>query len=130
MTSFEGGGVPPTPTLALHVALPPAPVTVAVYRVEEVGETDLVPAAIGVIAPTPWLMVPEVAFVLVQESVDELPAVMEAGCCEGAGGSCWGYDFLKISLNAPPGDAPVPVYLPKSVVCCLGGTSDNSTERS
>ena len=79
MTSFEGGGVTPTPTLALHVALPPAPVTVAVYRVEEVGETDLVPAAIGVIAPTPWLMVPEVAFVLVQESVDELPAVMEAG---------------------------------------------------
>ena len=68
-----------TSTLASQVALPPAPVTVAVYRVETVGETGLVPPAMGVIAPTPWLMVPEVAFVLVQESVDELPAVMEAG---------------------------------------------------
>ena len=79
MTSVEGGGVTPTPTRALHVALPPAPVTVAVYRVEEVGETDLVPAAMGVIAPAPLSIDPEVAFVLVQESVDELPAVMEAG---------------------------------------------------
>ena len=79
MTSVEGGGVTPTPTLALHVALPPVPVTVAVYRVETVGETDLVPPAMGVIAPTPWSMMPWVAFVLVQESVDELPCVMEAG---------------------------------------------------
>ena len=68
-----------TSMFASQVALPPVPVTVAVYRVEVVGETDFEPAAIGVIAPTPWLMVPWVAFVLVHESVDELPRVMEAG---------------------------------------------------
>src|SRR3990167_7506866 len=79
MTSVEGGGVTPTPTLALHVALPPVPVTVAVYRVETVGETVLVPPAIGVMVPAPLSMVPWVAFVLVHESVDELPVVMEAG---------------------------------------------------
>ena len=74
-------GEPPvvTSTLASQVAWPPAPVTVAVYRVETVGETDLVPAAIGVMAPTPWLMVPVVALVLVQERVDDCPLVMEAG---------------------------------------------------
>ena len=66
-------------TFASHVACPPVPVTVAVYRVEAVGETDFEPEAIGVMAPTPWLMVPEVALVLVQVSVDELPGGMEAG---------------------------------------------------
>ena len=43
------------------------------------GETDLVPPAIGVIAPAPLSMAPDVALVEVHESVDELPAVMEAG---------------------------------------------------
>ena len=47
--------------------------------VEEVGETDLEPDAMGVIAPAPLSMVPVVAFVLVHESVDELPGVMEVG---------------------------------------------------
>ena len=46
---------------------------------DEVGETDFEPAAIGVMAQTLWSMVPVVAFVLVQESVDELPVVMEVG---------------------------------------------------
>src|SRR3989344_8181071 len=68
-----------TSTLASQVACPPVPVTVAVYRVEVVGETDFEPEAIGVMAPTLWSMVPVVAFVLVQESVDELPVVMEVG---------------------------------------------------
>ena len=43
------------------------------------GETDFEPEAIGVMAPTPWLIVPDVALVLVHESVEELPRVMEAG---------------------------------------------------
>ena len=47
--------------------------------VEEVGETDLEPDAMGVMFPAPLSMVPWVAFVLVHESVDELPRVMEAG---------------------------------------------------
>src|SRR3989338_5026530 len=79
MTSFEGGGVTPTPTLASQVACPPVPVTVAVYRVEEVGETDLEPDAMGVMFPAPLSMVPWVAFVLVQESVDDCPLVTEVG---------------------------------------------------
>ena len=68
-----------TSTLALQFALPPAPVTVAVYRVETVGETVLEPALIGFMAPAPLSIDPEVAFVLVHESVDELPKVTEAG---------------------------------------------------
>src|SRR3989344_4736688 len=68
-----------TSTFASQVAWPPAPVTVAVYRVETVGETVLEPALIGFMAPAPLSIDPEVAFVLVHESVDELPRVMEAG---------------------------------------------------
>jgi len=70
-----------TSTFASQVALAPtpAPVTVAVYRVETVGETDLEPDAMGVMFPAPLSMVPVVAFVLVQERVDDCPLVMEAG---------------------------------------------------
>ena len=46
---------------------------------EEVGETDLEPEAMGVMAPTPWLMVPVVALALVHERVDDCPLVMESG---------------------------------------------------
>src|SRR3989338_6532250 len=69
-----------TSTFASQVALAPTPaVTVAVYRVETVGETDLEPDAMGVMFPAPLSMVPVVAFVLVQERVDDCPLVMEAG---------------------------------------------------
>src|SRR3989338_1389122 len=68
-----------TSTFASQVVLAPTPAPVTVYRVETVGETDLEPDAMGVMFPAPLSMVPVVAFVLVQERVDDCPLVMEAG---------------------------------------------------
>ena len=50
-----------TVTAAVHVTEPPAPVAVPVYVVVVVGETDCVPASIGVTAPIPLLMMKIVA---------------------------------------------------------------------
>jgi hypothetical protein len=94
----HAGVVPPAPppvvvtvTAAAHVTEPPAPVAVPVYVVDVSGETDCVPAATGVTAPTPLLILKVVAFMVVHERVDEEPLAIEAGDAVrvqvGAGGT-------------------------------------------
>lgn len=68
-----GGGVVVTVMVARHVAVPPAPVTVAVYVVVCAGETTRDPDATGVTAPMPWLIEIEVALLVVHDKVEELP---------------------------------------------------------
>ena len=53
---------------------PPLSVTVPVYVVVVVGETDFEPETTGVTEPTPLLMLKVPAFAVVHESVDESPA--------------------------------------------------------
>ena len=65
-----------TVTMVAQVAVPPWPETVAMYVVLVVGDTARDPLIIGLIAPTPLLMEPLVAFALVQERVVEPPEVI------------------------------------------------------
>ena len=70
------GCVGTTDTIVEQAAVPAAPVIVAVYVVLVVGDTARAPLIIGLIAPTPLLMEPLVAFVVVHDSVVELPEVI------------------------------------------------------
>jgi hypothetical protein len=67
-----------------------APVAVAVYVVVAAGETLTLPAATFDCGPTPLSMVSELALLVVQLSVEELPATTVVGVAEndivGAGG--------------------------------------------
>ncbi len=75
------GGVVVTVTVAVAVAEPPTPVHVSVYVVEELGETELVPA---VASTVPTLLSMEADVALVQEcvSADVAPAEIDAGNAE------------------------------------------------
>lgn len=63
-------------TVAVDVAVPPAPVAVRVYVVVAVGLTDLL---VPVTVPTPWLMLRLVAPETVQLSSELWPKVIVAG---------------------------------------------------
>lgn len=75
-----GGGTAVTVTVAEQFAVPPAPVTVARYRVVIVGETDFVP--LTPMAPTPLLTVADDAFVDERVKVEALPFTTELGLAE------------------------------------------------
>ena len=86
-TGGGGGGI--TVTIAVHVTVPPEPVAVPVYVTVVSGETDNEPPETVTIEPI-LLTENDVAFVVVHESVDESPVVIEVGDADrvqvGAGG--------------------------------------------
>ncbi len=77
-----------------------------------VGETELVPAATGVTEPMLLSSVNEVEFVVVHESVEESPELIEAGFAEsvqvGADGGGVTLTFV-VQVTLPPGPFAVPV---------------------
>lgn len=70
-----GGGVTLTPSL--QVTVPPGPDAVRVYVLDVVGDTVVEPFAET--PPIPWLIVTDVAFVVVHERVEEPPVVIAFG---------------------------------------------------
>ena len=90
----------------------------------EDGETEREPLAIGVMSPTPPEMEPEVAFVAVQERVEELPEVMEEGEAErvqvGAGATDTASNRAStvlatdiVTTHTPVPEHPAPLQPPK-----------------
>ena len=77
-TVVLGAHVPPDPTVTVVVAVadPPLPVTVRVYVVVVFGVTVMLPEVGTDPMPT---IVADVAFVLVQVSVDDCPGLMLVG---------------------------------------------------
>src|SRR3990167_11312681 len=86
--------------MVAQVAVPPWPETVAMYVVLVVGDTAGEPLAIGLIAPTPLLIEPLVAFALVQESVVEPPEVIVGWLTE------------RLQIGCPPVTIGCTVTLP------------------
>ena len=60
-----------TVTRALAVAVPPAPLALSVYVVDELGETERDPLVLT--SPIPWSMATLVALVVVQLRVEDFP---------------------------------------------------------
>ena len=60
-----------TVTRALAVAVPPAPLALIVYVVDELGETERDPLVLT--SPIPWSMATLVALVVVQLRVEDFP---------------------------------------------------------
>lgn len=73
---------PLTVTVVCNVVCPPGPLSVSVYVVVVVGETETDPPETGVTLPTPLLIEADVAPELVHVSVEELPLVIEVGDAE------------------------------------------------
>ncbi len=116
-----GGGGKPHSTLMmiLHVAVPPGPVTVALYVVVSVGETTFEPPATGVTEPMPLSIEIDDALSVVHESVEEPPnVVIVVGDAEstqlGSGGGGGGTSLTLTVFwhsTAPPGPVAVKVYV-------------------
>ena len=84
------------------------------------GDTDFVPLAIGVTLPMLWFMEKLVAFVVVQESVEESPAMMDVGLAPSVqvGGGGGETTMLALQCTVPPAPVAVSVY----VVLAVGDT--------
>src|SRR5712691_6887042 len=80
MPTITRAPAPVTVTVVVAVAVPPCPFAVSVYVVVWVGETLTLPDAFCV--PTPLSMETDPAWIVDQESVDELPAVIVEGFAE------------------------------------------------
>jgi hypothetical protein len=110
MRVHVGGGGGVTVTVAVQCTVPPVPEAVSVYVVVVESETDFEPEAATL--PTPLLIDTEVAFSVVQESVEESPAVIEVGEAVrvqvGAGGV--GVTVIvAVQWTVPPAPTAVPV---------------------
>jgi hypothetical protein len=109
-----GGGVAVTMTIAEHVTVPPAPVAVPVYVVLATSAPVVVaPFDTGVSAPMPWLMLNELAFVVVHESVEAEPVRTDVGDAvrtqigtDGGGGGGSTYMCAE-QIVCPPGPETV-----------------------
>jgi len=102
----EGGTV--TVTVTAHFVEPLGPVATPSYEVVTVGDTVFDPDATGVTVPTPLPTESVVAFVVVQESFEEPPMVIEAGLAErvqvGAEGGGGGFASVQ--------EAVAPLFTP------------------
>ena len=75
-----GAGWSVTATVSAQVLVNPfAPVTVPVYVVVTLGETEREPPTTGVTEPIPWLREMDVALVVVHASEEAAPLSMDAG---------------------------------------------------
>ena len=80
----------------------------------KIGETEVEPAATGVTEPIPWSMETEVAFVVVQESVEEDPVWIAVGLATsvqvGEPGGGGGLTVIgAVQITVPPGPVAVSV---------------------
>ena len=98
-----------TVTVAEQFPGPPAPAVVARYVVVAAGVTVRTPLPTGRTVPIPWLSEIDVAFVVVQPSDEDPPAVMDDGDAVSVHPEAGAADTFTVVEHVPVPPAPVTV---------------------